>query len=156
MRTSLPAFALALALPAALVAAPAAAQDGGSDGVETERTLESLADTLSDPRTQGEIAATVAVLSEVLLDLPLAPLLEPLAEAGADIADVPRKPVDPDLTLRRMSPGAGDIAARLPAELPRAMDRMAGMSEGFAAMIPALKDAVRRIADALPQDALRD
>ena len=94
---------------------------------------------------QDEIAATVSVLSEILLDLPLAPLIEPLAEATADVADLPRRPVDPDLTLRRMSPRAGEVAQRMSRDLPRTMDRVADASDGIAALIPALRDAFRQI-----------
>ena len=111
---------------------------------------------LSDPRTQSEVAATVAVLSEVLLDLPLAPLIEPLAKATADAADVPRRPVDPDLTLRRMSPRAGEVTQRVARELPRAMDRMADASDGIAALLPVLRDAVRRIEDRVGESLPRD
>lgn len=154
-----------LALPIAALAVPAAAQSDApyeglpyEDGAivppeaDTRDRLESLSDRLSDPRTQDEIAATVSVLSEILLDLPLAPLIEPLAEATADAADVPRRPVDPDLTLRRMSPRAGEATARIAGELPRAMDRMADMSDGLAALIPALREAARRIEDSLPRE----
>ena len=159
-----------LALPLALFAAPVAAQadadmradtaivlpDFDAAAPDSETPLESLSQRLSDPRTQSEMAATVAVLSEILLDMPLAPLIEPLAKATADAADVPRRPVDPDLTLRRMSPRAGDVTARVARELPRAMDRMADASDGIAALLPVLRDAVRtledRVENALPRD----
>lgn len=162
-----------LALPLALFAAPVAAQADTADAdlatntaivlpdfdaaaPDSETPLESLSQRLSDPRTQSEMAATVAVLSEILLDMPLAPLIEPLAKATADAADVPRRPVDPDLTLRRMSPRAGDVTARVARELPRAMDRMADASDGIAALLPVLRDAVRtledRVESALPRD----
>ena len=159
-----------LALPLALFAAPVAAQadadmradtaivmpDFDAAAPDSETPLESLSQRLSDPRTQNEVAATVAVLSEILLDMPLAPLIEPLAKATADAADVPRRPVDPDLTLRRMSPRAGDFTARVARELPRAMDRMADASDGIAALLPVLRDAVRtledRVENALPRD----
>ena len=159
-----------LALPLALFAAPVAAQadadmradtaivlpDFDAAAPDSETPLESLSQRLSDPRTQSEMAATVAVLSEILLDMPLAPLIEPLAKATADAADVPRRPVDPDLTLRRMSPRAGDVTARVARELPRAMDRMADASDGIAALLPVLRDAVRtledRVESALPRD----
>jgi len=159
-----------LALPLALFAAPVAAQadadmradtaivlpDFDAAAPDSETPLESLSQRLSDPRTQSEMAATVAVLSEILLDMPLAPLIEPLAKATADAADVPRRPVDPDLTLRRMSPRAGDVTARVARELPRAMDRMADASDGIAALLPVLSDVVRtledRVESALPRD----
>ena len=120
-----------------------------------ETALGGLAERLSDPRTQGEIAATVSVLSEILLDLPLAPLIEPLAEATADAADLPRRPIDPDLTLRKLSPNAGDMAQRVARDLPRTMDRMAQASDGIAALIPTLRDAVRLIEGRLAEEPSR-
>ena len=150
-------------LPFFVLAAPLAAQTDASSDLPGEGTivlpefdtpappaeaaLGGLAERLSDPATQDEIAATVSVLSEILLDLPLAPLIEPLAEATADVADLPRRPVDPDLTLRRMSPRAGEVAQRVARDLPRTMDRMADASDGIAALIPALRDAVRQIGE---------
>ena len=146
-------------LPFFVLAAPLAAQtDGQTNGAIVlpefdapapiaEVALGGLSEKLSDPATQDEIAATVSVLSEILLALPLAPLIEPLAEATADVADLPRRPVDPDLTLRRMSPRAGEVAQRVARDLPRTMDRMADASDGIAALIPALRDAVRQIGE---------
>ena len=159
-----------LALPLALFAAPVAAQadadmradtaivmpDFDAAAPDSETPLESLSQRLSDPRTQNEVAATVAVLSEILLDMPLAPLIEPLAKATADAADVPRRPVHPDLTLRRMSPRAGDVTARVARELPRAMDRMADASDGLAALLPVLRDAVRTLEDRVESTLPRD
>ncbi|NCP24980.1 MAG: hypothetical protein GW854_12660 [Erythrobacter sp.] len=152
---------LLFSLPFLVLAAPLAAQAGASADAQTdgaivlpdfdtpappaEAALDGLAERLSDPATQDEIAATVSVLSEILLDLPLAPLIEPLADATADVADLPRRPVDPDLTLRRMSPRAGEVAQRVARDLPRTMDRMADASDGIAALIPALRDAFRQI-----------
>ena len=159
-------------LPFFVLAAPLAAQaevqtDAEMDGAivlpdfdaptpPAEAALGGLAERLSDPATQDEIAATVSVLSEILLDLPLAPLIEPLAEATADVADLPRRPVDPDLTLRRMSPRAGEVAQRMARDLPRTMDRMADASDGIAALIPALRDAFlqieERVEGSLPRE----
>lgn len=153
---------LIFALPLALLAAPAAAEadtttpDASPEGAivlpdfdapasAPETPLESLTQRLSDPRTQGEIAATVSVLSEIMLDLPLAPLIEPLANATADATDLPRRRIDPGLTLRRMSPRAGEVTARVARELPGAMDRMADAGDGIAALIPVLRNAARRI-----------
>ena len=159
-----------LALPLALFAAPVAAQadadmradtaivlpDFDAAAPDSETPLESLSQRLSDPRTQSEMAATVAVLSEILLDMPLAPLIEPLAEATADVADLPRRPVDPDLTLRRMSPRAGEVAQRVARDLPRTMDRMADASDGIAALIPALRDAFRQIEESVASSLPRE
>ena len=152
---------LLFSLPFLVLAAPLAAQAGAPADAQTDRAivlpdfdapappaeaaLGGLAERLSDPATQDEIAATVSVLSEILRDLPLAPLIEPLADATADVADLPRRPVDPDLALRRMSPHAGEVAQRVARDLPRTMDRMADARDGIAALIPALRDAVRQI-----------
>lgn len=163
---------LLFSLPFLVLAAPLAAQAGDPADAQTdgaivlpdfdtpappaEAALGGLAERLSDPATQDEIAATVSVLSEILLDLPLAPLIEPLAEATADVADLPRRPVDPDLTLRRMSPRAGEVAQRVARDLPRTMDRMADASDGIAALIPALRDAFRQIEESVASSLPRE
>ena len=64
--------------------------------------------------------------------------------------------LDPDLTLRRMSPRAGDVTARVARELPRAMDRMADASDGLAALLPVLRDAVRTLEDRVESTRPRD
>jgi hypothetical protein len=93
-----------------------------------------LSQRLGDPVVQDQMASTIAVFGEVLLDLPLAPILEPMAEiAGRDPGSV-----DPDMTLRKMNPEAGDVAARAARELPQAMDAMAAMAGSIEAMRPAL------------------
>ena len=67
------------------------------------------------------------------------------AERQTPAAPSARRPVDPDLTLRRMSPRAGEVAQRMSRDLPRTMDRVADASDGIAALIPALRDAFRQI-----------
>ena len=48
---------------------------------------------------------------------------------------------DPDATLRKMSPGAGEVSRQIERQLPRAMGAMAGMSGALAGMIPQLREA---------------
>lgn len=142
---------LTAALPLAALATPAFGQEEAQLPPETE-TLEHLSDSLSDPVRQQQLADTLAVLTEVLLDLPLAPLVEPLAEATADIAGEEPRPVDPDMTLRRMAPGAGRLSGEIQDKLPRAMDAMARLSESFSVMLPALREMGERMKDALPRE----
>lgn len=132
-----------LILAAALLplAAPAMAQD-----VEPE--LDRMARTMGDPARQAAMARAIGTMTEVLLDIPLAPILGPLAEAAGED---PRS-VDPDTTLRQVSPGAGDISRTIERELPRAMGAMAGMSGALAGTIPALREAAERLREALPYD----
>jgi hypothetical protein len=156
-----------LALPAALlVALPAAAQAQLPPEHPAERPPEHppehpaapadgavhageppLSQQLRDPAMQESLAATVAVLGEVLLDLPLAPIVEPMAEAaGRDPASV-----DPDLTLRKMRPEAGEIPARAAQELPRALDRAAAMAGTVETVRPILADMAGRLMEALEE-----
>ena len=100
---------------------------------------EPLSRSLSDPAMQDQLASTVAVLGEIMLDLPLAPIIEPIARATGSGS------VDPDLTLRRMNPGASEATARAARELPRAMDAMASMAGSIEAMRPALRDMADRL-----------
>lgn len=148
---------LTAALPLACLAAPAAAQEAiepvdpdfayEPSEAETE-SLDRMAVALSDPARQQALAETLAVLSEVLLDLPLAPIIEPLAEAaGEDPGGI-----DPDTTLRSIAPGADDVSEEIRENLPQAMDRLAKVSGGLAAMVPALRAMADRIEEALPPE----
>lgn len=136
------------ALPFALLAAPALAQEvDHAPAAETE-TLDRMAQSLSDPVRQAQLAATLAALTEIALDIPLAPIVEPLAEAAGE----PAGQVDPDLTLRRMAPRSDDLARTIQERLPQAMDRMAGLSGGLAALVPALRDMADQLETALPPE----
>ena len=143
---------LAVSLPLALLAAPAAAQDAPELSPNEDEVAERLSDTLSDPERQQKLALTARVLSEVLLDLPLAPLLQPLADVAGELADEDVPAIDPDTTLRRMAPGAGDMPERIERELPRAMDRLAGASDALATLLPVLRETAERLKDTLPRD----
>ena len=132
---------LILALPLLAIAVPATAQDTGAD-------LDTMARTMGDPVRQEALARALGTMAEVLLDLPLAPILGPLAEAAGED---PRS-VDPDATLRKVSPGASDVPRQIERQLPRAMGAMAGMSGALASTLPALREAAERMREALPYD----
>lgn len=136
-----------LALAAALlpIAVPAAAQD-------SDRTMDAMARTLGDPARQEAMARAMGAMAEAVLDLPLAPILGPLAEAAGES---PRR-IDPDATLRKMSPGAGAVPRQIERQLPRAMGTMAGLSGAFAGLIPQLRDMAERMRAALPDGRLAD
>lgn len=132
-----------IAVTAALIALaaplPALAQD------RTEEGAARVAETLRDPVLQESVADGMAAASEALLDVPLAPLARAVAEASGDD---PRE-VDPNLTLRDVSPAAQDVPGRIHEELPRAMGAVAGMAGGFSAMIPAMREMAERVRDAV-------
>lgn len=115
---------------------------------ETERDLDRMAQTLGDPARQEAMARALGAMAEVLLDIPLAPIIGPLAEAAGED---PRR-VDPDATLRKMSPAAGEVPRQIERQLPRAMGAMAGMSGAIAGMLPQLREAAERMRDALPAE----
>ena len=117
---------------------------------EPEPALDNVAKSLGDPARQEAMARTVGAMAEVVLDMPLAPIMRPLAEAAGED---PRR-VDPDATLRKMSPGAADVPRQIERELPRAMGAMAGMSGAIAGLIPQLREMAERLRDALPADDL--
>lgn len=157
MRILVLSAAAALALPAAAAAQTPDAYEGDLYGDYEIGPLhdeplpdQPLSERLSDPAAQEQLATTIAVLGEVLLDLPLAPIVEPMAEiAGRDPDSV-----DPDLTLRKMNPDAGDVAARAARKLPQAMDAMAAMAGSIEAMGPALDLMADRLRAGIDQ-ALR-
>lgn len=128
----------ALAAPAVLLAAPAHAR--------SDSELAPLIETLSDPDRQQSLAQTLAALSEAFLDLPLAPM----ARAAAQAAGEDPGAIDPDLTLRRMSPDAERVPEELSARVPEMMGAMAGMAEGMDAMLPALRQMAERMEQSLP------
>ena len=144
--------ATVLALTA--VSAPLAAQSVDYDDVEvagdSEEALRAFGDRLSDPDYQRDTATMVSTLSEVLLDLPLAPILAPLAESF----DPDVEPLDPQMTLRRMAPEAGIFSEELEERLPQAMNGIAALSEGLAASLPAMRETLGRLSEAL--DRSRD
>lgn len=97
--------------------------------------------TLKDPVAQAAIAEGMAAASEALLDIPLAPLAKAVAEAAGDNPD----DVDPDMTLRSVSPEAQDAPDRVRESLPRVMGAMGSMAGGMGAMIPALREMADRM-----------
>lgn len=134
-------IALAAVLVAFAAPVPVLAQD------RTEEDAARVADTLRDPALQESVANGMAAASEALLDIPLAPLARAVAEAsGEDPNDV-----DPDLTLRRVSPEAQDVPAEIHDKLPHVMGAMAGMAGGVSAVIPALREVAERMKDAVEQ-----
>lgn len=133
-------LAITAVLAAALCAPlPVAAQD------RTEEDAARVAETLRDPVLQGQVAAGMAAASEALLDVPLAPLARAVAEAAGED---PRN-VDPDMTLRNVSPEAEGVPAEIRDKLPRVMGAMAGMAGGVSAMIPAWREMAERMKDAV-------
>jgi hypothetical protein len=134
-------IALAPVLVALAAPAPALAQD------RTEEDAARVADTLRDPALQESVAAGMAAASEALLDVPLAPLARAVAEAAGDN---PRD-VDPNMTLRSVSPEAQNVPAEIHDKLPRVMGAMAGMAGGVSAMIPALREMAARMEEAIEQ-----
>ena len=144
---------LILAAAMLSLAAPAAAAAAAPDHArETDSALDQMARTMGDPARQAAMARALGTMAEVLLDLPLAPILGPLAEAAGED---PRR-VDRDATLRKMSPGAGDLPRQIERRLPRAMGAMAGMSGALAGLLPQLREAAERLRDALPDADLAE
>lgn len=133
------AAALAFAAPF-----PAAAQDAVTDE-SVEDAAARLSETLSDPAMQEQMADTVATMSEALLDLPLAPFLR----AAAQMAGEDPEAVDPDTTLRRISPDAEEVPGEIADKLPQMMGAMAGMADGMGAMMPALREMADRMREAI-------
>lgn len=137
-----------LIVPALLLslAAPAAA------GTTPESELGRVAHAMGDPASQHAMARAIGAMAEAVLDLPLAPIMAPIAQAAGED---PRT-IDPDATLRRMSPAAGDVPRLIERQLPAAMGAMAGMSGAAAALLPQLRAAVDRVRDAMPATELAE
>lgn len=125
----------------AACAMPAAAAEPDAD-------LDRMARAMGDPVRQEMMARALGTMAEVILDMPLAPIMGPLAEAAGED---PRA-IDPDATLRKVSPGAADVPRQIERQLPRAMGAMAGMSGAFAGLIPQLREVAERMRDAIPAE----
>lgn len=133
---------LALAVPL-----PAVAQT-----TETEAATAEIERKLGDPATQAAMAEGMAAASEALLDVPLAPLARAVKQAAGEDPDE----VDPDMTLRRVSPGAEDVPHKVRESLPRMMGAVAGMAGGLGAMMPALREMAERMREAVARAGLPD
>ena len=144
---------LAPALALAAFAAPAtlSAQNADPAPRDVEAPMAEMAERMADPQFQREMSVMLGALSQILLDLPIAPL----AEAAADMAGEEARDIDPDLTLRELSPEAENLDETIERDLPRVMQAMSGMAESLAAMAPALEDMARTMREKLPPAAER-
>jgi hypothetical protein len=142
---ALPMRSLIVAVSLAALAAPLPAL--AQDVSDTEIASAEIERTLGDPATQDAMADGIAAASEALLDVPLAPMARAVARAAGED---PRY-VDPDMTLRGVSPDTQDLPKRVRAELPRMMGAMAGMAGGIGAMVPALREMADRMREAVDQ-----
>ena len=126
------------ALTALVTPSLAAAQDAEESAAEIENTLR-------NPATQAAVAEGMAAASEALLDVPLAPLARAVKQAAGEDPDE----VDPDMTLRRVSPESQDVPHRVRESLPRMMGAMGSMAGGMGAMMPALREMAERMRAAM-------
>lgn len=118
---------------------------------EAEAATAEIEETLSDPATQAAMAEGMATASEALLDVPLAPMMKAIARATGEDPEA----VDPDMTLRRMSPEAESVPDEVRERLPEMMGAMAGMAGGMGAMIPALREMAAKMAEAMAKAGAR-
>lgn len=125
------------ALAALSLPAPAVAQDAA---------LADLGERMRDPAQQRETALMAQALTEIMLDMPIAPL----AQAAAEMAGEKAATIDPDLTLRKLAPEAGQASEALGRNLPRAMAAVGAMAETTARMAPALRDMAARMRAMMP------
>lgn len=132
---------LALAAPAAALILPLPAQ------ANHDRELGPVIEDLSDPARQQAMAQTLSTLSQMLLDLPLAPMARAVAQATGEDPDL----VDPQMTLRQLSPEAERVPEELSDRVPEMMGAMAGMAQGMEAMLPALRQMAERMEQSLPE-----
>lgn len=126
------------ALTALVTPSLAVAQDAEESAAEIEHTLR-------NPATQAAVAEGMAAASEALLDVPLAPLARAVKQAAGEDPDE----VDPDMTLRRVSPESEDVPHKVRESLPRMMGAMGSMAGGMGAMMPALREMAERMRAAM-------
>jgi hypothetical protein len=137
---------------AAALIALAAPLPAFAQASETEQATAEIERTLGDPAAQEAIAEGMAAASEALLDVPLAPLARAVAQAAGEDPDE----IDPDLTLRKVSPEAEDAPHKVRESVPRMMGAVAGMAGGVGAMVPALREMAERMREAVARAGLPD
>ena len=128
----------------ALLATPVAAQD--ADIADEGDAIEAMSEKLSDPAMQAKAAIMARGLMGMLLELPVGSL----ARAAAEIEGEDSEAIDPDMTLREFGgEGANDLPQDVQERVPQMMDRLAGMSGAFEAMVPALREMAGRLEEAV-------
>ena len=142
--------ASAVAAPMPLLAQDEAETDAPLALEEPGEDFSGMAERFKDPEQQRQMALMLRTMSEVLLDMPLAPLMEALNDVGGEVAGEDAPEVDPDATLRSMSPHADRVPEEIEKNLPRALDAMGSMAEAMEKMMPALKDMAERMKDIAP------
>lgn len=115
-----------------------------------EAEIGALTDTLRDPQVQAQAADTLGALSQVLLNLKIAPFLEAMEQATGE----PVYDVDPEDRIRDIAPDAERLPEAIESELPRAMDRMAGMGDAMQTLLPALRDMARQFERAIEDSSI--
>lgn len=137
-----------LILIAAAMLPLAAAAPAAATAAAPADSAAQAAEAFGDPARQEALARSLGVMAEVLLDIPLAPFVAPLADAVGE--DAPA--VDPDATLRKLAPGAGDVPRQIEEKLPRAMQTVAGLSGAIATMLPELEALASQVREAIPAE----
>ncbi|MFA9200780.1 MAG: hypothetical protein ACEQR8_06270 [Cypionkella sp.] len=145
-------FVMRLPIAAAALCALAAPLPAWAQETPGEQPTREIERTLGDPATQAAMAEGMAAAAEALLDVPLAPLARAVARAaGEDPATV-----DPDMTLRNVSPEAEDVPGKVRERLPQMMGAVAETAGGLGAMVPALREAAERMRAAIARAGLPD
>lgn len=124
---------LVFAVPSAATAQDASTHDA--------QALTELSEKLADPAFQEQSAIMGEALMQVLLDLPVGPMAEALNKA----TDGRSPAIDPDATVRDLAPKAEQLPGEVGENLPVAMTALSGMTEGMAAMLPALRNMAQRM-----------
>ena len=133
------------AASALALSTPAFAQDE-----PPEAEIGALTDTLRDPQVQAQAADTLGALSQVLLNLKVAPFFEAMEQATGE----PLFDGDPEDRIRDIAPDAERLPEAIESELPRAMDRMAGMGDAMQTLLPALRDMARQFERAIEDSSI--
>lgn len=128
----------------ALVALPAPAL--AQEAAPAAAPLAEFGEQMRDPQQQRETALMAQALAEIALDMPIAPL----AQAAAEMAGERAEAFDPDLTLRKLMPGAGQASEALGRNLPQAMAAAGAMAETAAEMAPQLRALAGRMRALMP------
>lgn len=129
------------------LATPSMAYAQDADLPPAEPALAEMSEKLADPEFQAQASALAQVFLGSMLDLKIGPLAEAMNRA----TDGEGPDIDPDATIRDLSPEAEDLPDQVSERLPQAMNAMSAMTDGMQTMLPALREMAARMRDAMEQ-----
>lgn len=114
---------------------------------ESQREVEKLADTLNDPATQAAVAASINGVVSAVLDIRIDGMAKAIEAANGRRTSTHLH----DKTVRDLATRDDPaFERRLQSDARQAVGAAGGLASAMAVMLPELREAVRKMKDALP------